>query len=367
MRYEVVEDDVHMQQLLQQLCARKYERMLVDMDLLPLATIPRMGSESPSSLYRRNPHENTPPDNVVDISSDDDDPSEDTDDEDYDAFNPVHGGWISEESDGNESFVNSDKVRINEEEGMDVNDAVDAVEEEVDHDDPEDTQSEEDIMSDGKHYATNPTTQRTAHVEAAVGPSSQPVIVYAHLQSSQAESYSMQYTSSSANPGDNEGSFSSGNTGEEVHQLQHKQKQNLQNHLHGSTAASDSLQKLLLRKAVFVDEDTFAKASLSSEQARTIKVLEQMVETLERELDNAIGAAAHARADKRQAEAAQKVAELRAQEVTKELENTTKVFELHMEELRAKQQEISKRDEEIKLLEAIIQKLGGKESRSTIG
>ncbi|KAL5791752.1 hypothetical protein ACOSP7_000346 [Xanthoceras sorbifolium] len=38
--------------------------------------------------------------------------------------------------------------------------------------------------------------------------------------------------------GDNEGSFSSGNTGEEVHQLQDKQKQNLQNHLHGSTAAS---------------------------------------------------------------------------------------------------------------------------------
>ncbi|KAL5836726.1 hypothetical protein ACOSQ3_013895 [Xanthoceras sorbifolium] len=62
-----------------------------------------------------------------------------------------------------------------------------------------------------------------------------------------------------------------------------------------------------------------------------------MVETLERELDNAIGAAAHACVDKRQAEAAQKAAELRAQEVTKELENTTKVFELHMEELRAKQ------------------------------
>lgn len=38
-----------------------------------------------------------------------------------------------------------------------------------------------------------------------------------------------------------------------------------------------------------------------------------------------------------------------------------------MEELRAKQEEISKRDKEIKLLEAIIQTLGGKESRSTNG
>ncbi|KAF2615600.1 hypothetical protein F2Q70_00010891 [Brassica cretica] len=34
----------------------------------------------------------------------------------------------------------------------------------------------------------------------------------------------------------------------------------------------DSLQKLLLKKAVFVEEDTFARASLVSEQARAIKV-----------------------------------------------------------------------------------------------
>ncbi|KAL3538631.1 hypothetical protein ACH5RR_001997 [Cinchona calisaya] len=127
----------------------------------------------------------------------------------------------------------------------------------------------------------------------------------------------------------------------------------------------DSLQKLLVKKAVYVDEETFAKASVSSEQARTIKVLEQRVETLERELDAAISAAARARNEKRQAEAAQKAAELRALEVTRELENTTKVFELHMEELRAKQEEISKRDNEIKLLEAIIQTLGGRESHSS--
>ncbi|KAJ0011132.1 hypothetical protein Pint_33297 [Pistacia integerrima] len=41
------------------------------------------------------------------------------------------------------------------------------------------------------------------------------------------------------------------------------------------------------------------------------------------------------------------------------------VFELHTEELRAKQEEISKRDNEIKLLEAIIQTLGGRESFSS--
>ncbi|KAF7803712.1 hypothetical protein G2W53_042823 [Senna tora] len=181
----------------------------------------------------------------------------------------------------------------------------------------------------------------------------------------------------------------------------------------------DSLQNLLLKNSVFLEDHTFATAFLTAEQSRTIKVLEQRVETLERELDAAITAAARARSEKRQAEAAQKAAELRAQEVTKELENTTRkysdcvnmheanvgpfvkisiengtltalpvvkcwllhwpsltskaniiltliaeVFELHMEELRAKQEEISKRDEDIKLLEAISLTLGGKNSRS---
>jgi hypothetical protein len=46
------------------------------------------------------------------------------------------------------------------------------------------------------------------------------------------------------------------------------------------------------------------------------------VQSLERELDAAISAAARARTEKRQAEAAQRAAEQRAQDVTKELENT---------------------------------------------
>lgn len=44
---------------------------------------------------------------------------------------------------------------------------------------------------------------------------------------------------------------------------------------------------------------------------------------MERELDAAIAAAARARSEKRQAEAAQRAAELRAQELTRELENTS--------------------------------------------
>ncbi|XP_068657499.1 uncharacterized protein [Aristolochia californica] len=124
----------------------------------------------------------------------------------------------------------------------------------------------------------------------------------------------------------------------------------------------ESLQKLLLKKAVFVDEETFTKASLTSEQAKTIKALEQRVATLERELDAAITAAARARSEKRQAEAAQKTAELHALEVTRELNNTTNVFKLHMEELRMKQEEIAKRDSDIKVLEAIIQTLSGRNS-----
>ncbi|KAJ8492617.1 hypothetical protein OPV22_014338 [Ensete ventricosum] len=116
----------------------------------------------------------------------------------------------------------------------------------------------------------------------------------------------------------------------------------------------ESLQKILVKKAVFADEETFAKASLTSEQARTIKALEQRVEALERELDAAIAAAARARTEKRQAEAAQRAAELCAKDLSRELENTTKVFKLHMEELRFQKEEISKKQSEIKVLEATV-------------
>ncbi|XVE66542.1 hypothetical protein DITRI_Ditri08aG0087300 [Diplodiscus trichospermus] len=103
----------------------------------------------------------------------------------------------------------------------------------------------------------------------------------------------------------------------------------------------------------------------ASDQA--VQVLEQRVETLERQVDAAITAAAHARSEKRHAEAVQKAAELCAQEVTEELRTPEKYlkFELYMEELRAKKEELSMRDKEIKLLEAIIQTFGGKDSRST--
>eukprot|EP01018_Ginkgo_biloba_P036154 Gb_28299 [translate_table: standard] len=196
----------------------------------------------------------------------------------------------------------------------------------------------------------------------------------------------------------------------------------------------DSLQKLLLRKAVYVDEEAFAQASANSIQSRNAvrgklhssplnkamrgiifeidllwlkeqgqcgwayssvqgviqdrtacqspsppppappedvthkpEALERRVKTLERELDAAITAAARARAEKRQAEAAQRAAETRTQEVLRELEDTTKVFKLHMEELRAKQEEIGKKDGEIKVLQAIIQTLSGKGSSGSQG
>ena len=69
------------------------------------------------------------------------------------------------------------------------------------------------------------------------------------------------------------------------------------------------------------------------------QVLDQRVQSLERELDAAISAASRARTEKRQAEAAQRAAELRAQEVTKELENTASMYcpvsTVHFRELNA--------------------------------
>ncbi|GLJ48849.1 hypothetical protein SUGI_1030240 [Cryptomeria japonica] len=89
------------------------------------------------------------------------------------------------------------------------------------------------------------------------------------------------------------------------------------------TSTVDSLQNLLLRKAVYADEDAFAQASANSIQARNALALERRVKTLEKELDAAISASVHARTEKRQAEASQRAAEARTQEVLKELENTT--------------------------------------------
>lgn len=59
-----------------------------------------------------------------------------------------------------------------------------------------------------------------------------------------------------------------------------------------------------------------------------VQILEQRVETLELEVDAAISASAHARIEKREAEAGQKAAELQAKEMIKELENTTSMHTL---------------------------------------
>ncbi|XP_073387245.1 uncharacterized protein [Physcomitrium patens] len=117
----------------------------------------------------------------------------------------------------------------------------------------------------------------------------------------------------------------------------------------------ESLQSML-RKAVYLDEDVFANASAVSNQSRTLKAQERRIKALERELDAAIAAAGHARAEKKQAEAGQRAAEARVQEVLRELENTA-VFKLHAEELRAKQEEVGKKNEEIQVLKAIIDTL----------
>lgn len=118
----------------------------------------------------------------------------------------------------------------------------------------------------------------------------------------------------------------------------------------------ESLQ-LMLGKAVYLDEDAFANASVTSKQMRTVKAQERRIKALERELDAAIAAAGHARAEKKQAEAGQRAAEARTQEVLRELENTTEVFKLHADELRSIQGELGKKNEEIQVLKAIIDTL----------
>ncbi|RRT79043.1 hypothetical protein B296_00008846 [Ensete ventricosum] len=82
----------------------------------------------------------------------------------------------------------------------------------------------------------------------------------------------------------------------------------------------ESLQKILVKKAVFADEETFAKASLTSEQARTIKIIWVGFAL---DSDSCIFL-------------------------------SVEVFKLHMEELRFQKEEISKKQSEIKVLEATV-------------
>lgn len=121
----------------------------------------------------------------------------------------------------------------------------------------------------------------------------------------------------------------------------------------------DMLQRLLLKQTVYKDEEAFAQVSSNANQARHIMAQERRIRALEKELDAAIASAGLARAEKRLAEVAQRTAETRTQEVLQELDNTTQVFKLHMEELRAKQEEVVKKDAEIKALQAMVEELGG--------
>ncbi|KAL3696333.1 hypothetical protein R1sor_010409 [Riccia sorocarpa] len=114
------------------------------------------------------------------------------------------------------------------------------------------------------------------------------------------------------------------------------------------------LEDLLLGKAVYVDEDAFAQASAQSQQFRAVKAQERRIRDLEKELDAAVTASRLARVEKREAENLHRQAEARSQEVLRELEDTSQVFKLHMEELRLKQAEVEKKDADIKVLQAII-------------
>ncbi|GAQ88804.1 hypothetical protein KFL_004600150 [Klebsormidium nitens] len=116
----------------------------------------------------------------------------------------------------------------------------------------------------------------------------------------------------------------------------------------------ESFQKALLSNAVYLDEEAYGKAVKVAGHGRAVKAQERRIRGLERELDASILAAARSREEKRAAEVAQRVAEARVKEVLEELENTTRVFKLHAEELQLKEAQLKKKDEEIQVLQAII-------------
>ncbi|KAL5818436.1 hypothetical protein ACOSQ4_022278 [Xanthoceras sorbifolium] len=112
-RYVVVEDDLHLQQILDMLTARKFDKVAVEMDLLPLAIEPSLQPDDASSSYQRTPSQNTMPE-VVQISDD-----EDTDSHEDEDYNPISSGWISEEANYSDSNEEDVEDHSNEEEAED--------------------------------------------------------------------------------------------------------------------------------------------------------------------------------------------------------------------------------------------------------
>ncbi|KAL5851073.1 hypothetical protein ACOSQ3_006191 [Xanthoceras sorbifolium] len=137
-RYVVVEDDIHLQQILDMLTARKFDKVVVEIDLLPLAMEPSFPPDDASSLYQRTPGQNTMPE-VVQISDDEmskDNRShclEDTNKADYSDLNEEEAVDHSDEEEAEDELSSNSDI---------------GVEDEV----LEDTELDEDQMSDAASF-----------------------------------------------------------------------------------------------------------------------------------------------------------------------------------------------------------------------
>ncbi|KAH7549842.1 hypothetical protein JRO89_XS13G0090700 [Xanthoceras sorbifolium] len=145
-RYVVVEDDIHLQKILDILTARKFNKVIMEIDLLPLAMEPSFQPDDASSSCQRTPGQNTMLE-VVQIS--DDEMSEDnrshclkdTDSQEDEDYNPISSGWISEEADYSDSSEEEAEDELSSNSDIGVEDEV-----------LEDTESDEDQMSDAASF-----------------------------------------------------------------------------------------------------------------------------------------------------------------------------------------------------------------------
>eukprot|EP00899_Mesostigma_viride_P021173 jgi/Mesvir1/29057/Mv18365-RA.1 len=110
----------------------------------------------------------------------------------------------------------------------------------------------------------------------------------------------------------------------------------------------------VLEGAVYLQEASYAGVASAARHGRTLQEQEKLIKSLESELAEAVAAAAEAHEQKRAAEMETRRMAARVADLAKELENTSHVFKLHVEELTSMQAALRKKDEEISELQTII-------------
>jgi len=122
----------------------------------------------------------------------------------------------------------------------------------------------------------------------------------------------------------------------------------------------EELKVLLNDGAVYADEQTYMVGMSAAKQSRRLQNQDRRIKNLEKDLDSAVAAAAQARASTRQMEIALLEANKKCAAAEEQANGSQSIRAQHAREIEAKDMEIEKKTEEIRMLKAIVETLSEK-------